>query len=130
MPAAMHLDLFGKMVRAAFGSMPYQVGSSTTKKDGWRDVDIRLILSDEDYAKLDIGEPGDNSSNPRWMALCMAFSALGKQMTGLPIDFQIQQRTRANAFYGKQKEDGTERIPCGMLPLGFGVIPKNPDDEE
>jgi hypothetical protein len=29
-------------------------------------------------------------------AVNMAFSALGKEMTGLPIDFQLDQMTRAN----------------------------------
>lgn len=129
MPVSMHLDIFGKMVRAYFGGMPYLVGSATTKKTGWRDVDIRLILDDEAFKKLDIGEPGDNAANLRWAAICMAFSALGKEMTGLPIDFQIQQRTRANAVYGHDKDRGTERIPVGMLPLGFGAVRRDSEEE-
>jgi hypothetical protein len=34
--------------------------------------------------------------NGKWVSLCMAYSALGKHMTGLPIDFQIQQQSDAN----------------------------------
>lgn len=112
MPEAMHLDNFGRIVEWAFGERAYLVGSATTKKEGWRDVDVRVILSDEDYAALDIGEPGYDSANQKWTSLCMAYSALGKQMTGLRIDFQIQQQTNANLKY-----KGGERIPLGMLPI-------------
>lgn len=112
MPEAMHLSNFGRVVEWAFGEHAYLVGSATAKKEGWRDVDIRIILSDEDYAAWDIGEPRDMSSNPKWMSLCMAYSALGAKMTGLRIDFQIQQRTTANLKY----KDG-ERIPIGMFPF-------------
>ena len=34
--------------------------------------------------------------NPRWVALVLAWSAFGKEVTGLPIDFQIQQQSHAN----------------------------------
>lgn len=116
MPASMHLDLFGRTVEWAFGSMPYLVGSATYKKLNWRDVDVRLILSDEDFEKLDVGKPGEDASNERWMSLCMAYSALGKQMTGLPIDFQIQQQTWANKRYPKTARRG-QRVPLGMFPI-------------
>lgn len=99
MPAALLLHEFGSQVWAAFGTPPYHVGSSLTMKSGWRDVDVRLILSDEEYAAMDLGSPGRPSQNGKWVALCLAFSSLGKQMTGLPIDFQIQQETRANEEY-------------------------------
>lgn len=95
-PATVHfLNCFGDVVMEAFSSVPYLVGSALVTKD-WRDVDIRLILSDEEFAD-EIGELTDPCNlNERWNALCLAFSALGRQMTGLPIDFQIQQRTDAN----------------------------------
>lgn len=116
MPASMHLDLFGRVVTWAFHEIPYLVGSATTEKVGWRDVDVRLILPDEAFEELDVGKPGDNASNERWTSLCMAYSALGQKMTGLPIDFQIQQRTYANTRYGRDARVG-ERIPLGIFPL-------------
>lgn len=116
MPASMHLDMFGRVVKWAFGTMPFLVGSATYKKLNWRDVDVRLILDDETFEKLDIGKPGDDASNAKWMSLCMAYSALGKEMTGLPIDFQIQQRTWANKKYDRTKRRG-QRIPLGMFPV-------------
>lgn len=96
MPAQLHLYRFGQMVREAFGEIPYWVGSSLSGP-GWRDVDIRLMLSDEQYATMGFGDPKSPHENARWCAMCAAFSALGTQMTGLPIDFQIQDTTTANA---------------------------------
>jgi hypothetical protein len=98
MPATLLLEEFGSQVWHAFGSPPYLVGSSLVGKQ-WRDVDVRLILSDSEYAALFHCEPKREHLNGKWVALCLAFSALGKQMTGLPIDFQIQQRTWANKTY-------------------------------
>lgn len=98
MPAAVYLDQFGQLVRDAFGEIPYQVGSSL-ETTAWRDVDVRLILHDDVYAAWGFGDPEHTHFNARWVALTLAFAALGRQMTGLPIDFQIQQQTRANAKY-------------------------------
>ncbi len=101
MPADIYLHEFGSQVWHAFGKPPYHVGSSLTLKSGWRDVDVRLILDDEEYTAWGLGKPNLARHNGKWIALCMAFSALGKQITGLPIDFQIQQQTRANEEFPK-----------------------------
>lgn len=101
MPAAIYLDEFGAHVSAAFepaGFGVYHVGSSLMGKK-WRDVDVRLILSDEEYAQFGFGDPRQTHSNAKWTALVLAFSALGRHMTGLPIDFQIQQQTHANKTF-------------------------------
>lgn len=98
MPAALFLDEFGKQVWNAFGTPAYLVGSALQGKK-WRDVDVRLILPDEEYKKLGLGDPKNPHTNLKWVSLVMAYSILGKHMTGLPIDFQIQQQTRANEMY-------------------------------
>jgi hypothetical protein len=111
MPAALLLDEFGSLVQDAFGGAGYgvyQVGSSL-RTTAWRDVDVRLILSDEEYAALGLGDPEHPHQNARWVALVRAFCALGREITGLPIDFQIQQQTHANA-----KHAGT-RSALGVL---------------
>lgn len=110
MPAAMMLDEFASQVQAAFGETPYLVGAATTSKQ-WRDVDVRLILPDDDYELLGFGDPHFPSTNQKWWAMCLAFSALAKQMSGLPVDFQIQQRTGANKKYKGP------RIALGFTPL-------------
>lgn len=98
MPAALKLEEFGSQVWHTFGTPPYVVGSSIRSKR-WRDVDVRIILDDETYAALGLGDPRYDYRCGKWVALCLAFSALGKEMTGLPIDFQIQQQSFANAKF-------------------------------
>ena len=99
MPSGLYLQDFGEHVRRAFGYIPYHVGSSLANKDGWRDVDVRLILPDEEYAALGYGVPDQQHYNAKWVSTCLAWSAFGKALTGLPIDFQIQQRSYANATF-------------------------------
>jgi hypothetical protein len=81
------LRLFGAHVTQAFGHTPYLVGSALTEKRGWRDVDVRLIVPDDEHEALDAGRRAHE----------LAWCALGREMTGgLPIDFQIQSQTEAN----------------------------------
>lgn len=113
MPQALLLEEFGSQVWHAFGDAPYLVGSALNGKV-YRDVDVRLILDDEVYAVMGLGDPKFPHHNGKWVALCLAFSALGKQMTGLPIDFQIQQQTHANTTFERQP-----RSALGMVDLRF-----------
>lgn len=103
MPQSLLLESFGEKIKKAFDDVPYHVGSSLTKKTGWRDVDVRLMLDDEKYEKMGFGDPRYAQHNEKWISMCLAFSVLGKFMTGLPIDFQIQQTTLANKEHGGQQ---------------------------
>lgn len=100
MPAGIWLAKFGVIVRDYFGHVAYQVGSSLDRKD-WRDVDVRLILPDEEF-EARFGRV-KNTANAKLAAITLAFCALGKEMTGLPIDFQIQPQSWANEEYGGGK---------------------------
>lgn len=102
-PNGIWLNEFGEYVRAAFGHTAYHVGSSLEKKDGWRDVDVRVLLPDEEWAALDLGRPENPHGNAKWRALTLAWSAFGRQLTGLPIDFQLQQRSHANTEYPRNR---------------------------
>lgn len=113
MPGWLLLNVFGDLVRDAFGETAYLVGSATRRKT-WRDVDVRVMLSDEVYAAAYPLRPGVALPHPipvgtSWAAVSMAFSALGRQLTGLPVDFQVQSQTQANAEPG-----AAARIPIGM----------------
>lgn len=119
MPAALYLDEFGSQVWAAFGEIPYHVGSSLADKRDWRDVDVRLILPDDRYRVLGLGDPTQCGDNGAWRAMCMAFSALGRQMTGLSIDFQIQGATHAAECYGAPDYP---RSALGCVPLRRGKV--------
>lgn len=99
MPQSLLLQQFGEYVRAAFGHMPYHVGSSLRNKDGWRDVDVRLLIPDDEYERLQLGAPDRPQWNKRWRAITLAWSSFGRTLTGLPIDFQIQQLSYANSSF-------------------------------
>ena len=95
MPAGIWLIKFAEIVRDYFDCEDvYQVGSSLVTKD-WRDVDVRLILPDDDF-KRRFGQVRTAENNPKLAAITLAFAALGRDMTGLPIDFQIQPMAWAN----------------------------------
>lgn len=100
MPAQLFLNEFGQLILDAFGEVPYWVGSSA-RGPGWRDVDIRVMLDDDRYAAEGYGEPHNPHSNPKWVATVKVWSAYGKALTGLPIDFQVQQTSWANKEYSK-----------------------------
>ena len=99
MPAVLHLNAFGREVREAFGEFPYLVGSAAVGK-GWRDVDVRLMLADEEFDALFPEHVNPGRCDGRWSLLCAAISELGRMRTGLPIDFQIQRTSEANERYG------------------------------
>ncbi len=103
MPYTLYLHQFGDILSHAFdGEIAYHVGSSLTGMT-WRDVDVRMMLSAEKYKEMGFGDPKYPHTNEKWVAYVMAFSELGHKMTGLPIDFQIQESDTANEQY-KQKE--------------------------
>lgn len=99
MPAGLYLEEFGRIVADAFDATPYHVGSSVPgheRAGQYRDVDVRVLLDDDVYAAMGFGDPERPHLSAKWVALVMAFSELGRRMTGLPIDFQIQQVSYAN----------------------------------
>ena len=81
-----------------FGFGTYLVGSSLLKAD-YRDVDLRCILHDDEYDRMFDGE----ESKLRLKLLNTAISEWIAARTGLPIDFQFQRQTEANAeFKGRR----------------------------
>lgn len=90
-------------VTGAFGSPPYLVGSATQQGD-FRDVDLRLILTDEEFDHWFAGH------QMLWSLICMTIGEHLASVTGLPIDFQIQRMTEAN-----ENHPTTHRNPMGML---------------
>lgn len=101
MPTHLKLEHFGRLIFDAFGSRPYLVGS-VLKTKNYRDVDVRLILDDTEFTAM-FGQH-HNFLNPKLAAFTLAFSLLGREMTGLPIDFQIQSMTYANKAYPGRRE--------------------------
>ncbi len=94
-----------------FHSHPYLVGSCLDKRD-YRDVDVRLILDDDQFAAWFPEDHDDNRPTPRLKGLNVAMSVWAQKVTGLPVDFQFQQQTAANAQYSQR--DGHYRHALGM----------------
>lgn len=81
----------------------YLVGSALERRDH-RDVDVRFIMSDEEFDRMfHIQKPEDADSgrggwlNPLWSLMCASISLWLSQQSGLPVDFQIQRQSQANA---------------------------------
>jgi hypothetical protein len=104
-PACLLLDTFGQWVLDAFGHVAYHVGSSARGKT-WRDVDVRLILPDDEFAALFPGYARAHGNDARWSLLCAALSGEARRMTHLPVDFQFQPVSHSTARYS-----GHVRVP-------------------
>ena len=98
-PAIFILELECQHICDAFDSYGcFLVGSATERAD-WRDIDLRLIMKDEDFAALfpnGVGGPAFWEHDPRWLLMTSAISEYLSKRTGLPIDFQFQAQTHAN----------------------------------
>lgn len=97
-PQLWALDEACKSIAEVFGP-PYLVGS-VTERPTFRDVDVRLILEDDEYDAL---------SDEGWCLFGFVTSRHLAAVTELPIDFQVQRRTEANAAYPNKS-----RNPLGL----------------
>lgn len=95
------------VVADGLGHPPYLVGTATESAD-FRDVDLRVILPDEEFDRLFAAENGDGFPGGLWGLLCLSVGQYLADVTGLPIDFQIQRMTEANEKFG-----GKPRNPMG-----------------
>lgn len=98
------LDDWGRALRQMFPETigVVQVGSTLQRPD-WRDVDVRIILRDAAYDHLAQGVA------PRRLSLPL--SMWGQQVTGLPIDCQLQPQRLATAKYSTNQHP---RNPLGV----------------
>lgn len=107
-PQIFDLNAACRSLTDAFGPFLFLVGSSLDRRD-FRDVDVRCMLEDADFARMFPGVvPGSEWRDACWSVLCASISHWLSSRSGLPIDFQIQQFSHANAT-----ENG-KRIPLGM----------------
>lgn len=104
-PAIFALTQACQDLNRAFGGFGcYLVGSAMERPD-WRDVDVRFILSDEEFATLFPGaevHSGAWEFDQRWLIMTISISERLSKLTGLPIDFQFQPQTHANKQHGEK----------------------------
>lgn len=98
----------------------YLVGSCLERPD-WRDIDIRFILSDEEFAVLFPNVEGRTwEHDSRWLLFCVSISMWLREQTGLPVDFQIQPQTYANEIHDKMRNAIGLRIRKSRPPPEMG----------
>lgn len=113
--AAFRLVMAARTVREAYPESlgVFLVGSVLERPD-YRDVDVRCILRDEDFDALFPGvherETTGEPWHPRFSLLCFSVTAWLRHMTDLPVDFQFQRMTQANAKYGSRRRNSIGTI--------------------
>lgn len=119
-PAIFMLEKACQDINRAFGGFGcYLVGSALERPD-WRDIDVRFIMEDDAFARE---FPAVNmrahtwEHDPKWILLTTAISEQLRRITGLPVDFQFQPQTWANARYKGQRRDA----------LGLIFAPEEPE---
>lgn len=124
-PHVFNLNQACMVLAQAFEYGVYLVGSCLHKRD-YRDVDVRAILSDEEYDRLFPGI-GIEQHHALWSVMCASISLYLEKATGLPIDFQIQKQSEANRKYPG------ERHALGMFMYRHQqhqTEPAPPEDED
>jgi hypothetical protein len=102
-PAVFALEQACLQLNQAFGGFGcYVVGSSLERPD-WRDVDVRFILADDEFAALFPRAGQHWEHDPRWLLMTVAISERLSKVRGLPIDFQFQPQTHANERHKGQR---------------------------
>lgn len=93
---------WGRKVYQSFyyEAMPYLVGSCLARAD-FRDVDVRVMMTSDEYAAI--------TSVMRASRVNLGLSLWGQQVTGLPIDCQIQTFEEGNSMVGR-----TDRHALGI----------------
>lgn len=88
------LDSACHPINEAFGSFGCYLVGTATERGQFRDVDVRYIMADKKHDRLTkaIGQTGVSF-------LGIAIGQYLASLTGLPIDFQIQRQTEANALH-------------------------------
>lgn len=110
-----HLDQACQVISRAFGGQcPYLVGTAGVGgAESYRDVDVRLMLDDEEFARA-------CPTREQWELLCLSIGAYLSSRTGLPIDFQIQRTAEANARHGDKPRNPLGLVRGGRIFAGGG----------
>lgn len=88
------LNVACRPVAQLFGYGVYQVGSSL-ERPNFRDVDLRCILSNEEYDMMFAGD--DHGKRVKFLNVVISEWIAAR--TDLPIDFQFQREAEANAEF-------------------------------
>ena len=106
-------------IEDAFGGKSVYLVGSVLKGPDWRDVDLRIILPDHDFDRI-FAPRGDPTDQFR-MLFQTAVSAMLRENTKLPIDFQVQRKSNIT-----KEESLGERKPAGSARsyVGSDFVPQ------
>lgn len=99
----MLLDHWAGHLNDAFNARPYLVGSAGRGDGTWRDVDVRILLPEEAVWLGEFDGLTDTIVSIRLRTVNLALSLWGRQVTGLPIDFQFQPDAEFHAHDGEYR---------------------------
>jgi hypothetical protein len=105
-PACFALETACRQITEAFDGFGCYVVGSCLERPDWRDIDVRFIMADDEFAKLFPDATPDRALwefDARWLLLTVSISERLSKVTGLPIDFQIQPQTFANERHKGQR---------------------------
>jgi len=98
----------------------------SSKAKTHRDVDVRVLLDTKDFKKLQKLVDIDR--------LSLTVSLWGQEVTGMPIDFQVQDRDYANEKYGRATGNYRSALAISGVIKGDGYdhspTPKKPNPIE
>lgn len=104
--------------RALDGFGCFLVGSVLHRRD-WRDVDVRYMLADAEFDRL---FPSTPAGDALWSFIGWTTATWMRAETGLPVDFQIQRQSDANAEHdGVRSALGYMHHYPGELPTRLGL---------
>lgn len=100
-PEHMKLAAACQLVADALNETCYMVGSATESRE-FRDVDVRVIMDDENFDSL-FGP--SRAFKPFQVLFSISVSTWLREVTGLPVDFQVQRRSDVSqADWDKERD--------------------------
>lgn len=96
------LDDWGRLLAEAFNEMPYLVGSAG-EGGSYRDVDVRMIVPEDAGWLVEFPDVTETHQSLRLRTVNLAVTLWGRQVTGLPIDFQFQPAVEFHSYDGQKR---------------------------
>lgn len=79
------LKMFAAQFRKLNGVTRVYVAGSAIRSKDFHDVDLYVAFADETYTAM------YQTNNDRWWLECAAYSALGRAVTGLPVEVHLMR---------------------------------------
>lgn len=99
------IEQFARQVAARYGSPVWLVGSYLRDPATARDVDLRVVVPDKQFAARygNLTQWKKGEMPQRLLDDVAHFSALGAERTGLNVDFQIWPRSQSEVTYPEEE---------------------------